>query len=150
MVRHGIITGSLFMLVGVIYDRAHHRQIAKFGGIAKVVPAYTAIMGIAILASIGLPGLAGFVGELLCFLGSFITFSKITAAACFGILIILHMYKEVFFGPLNEKYANLPDLSIREWIARIPLMAFITLFGIWPQLIINMTDPAVQAFLSFF
>ncbi|MFH0774917.1 MAG: NADH-quinone oxidoreductase subunit M [bacterium] len=154
MVSHGIITGSLFMLVGVIYDRAHHRQIAGFGGIAKVVPAYTAVMGIAILASIGLPGLAGFVGELLCFLGAFSVFSKITAAACFGILIgaiyILHMYKEMFFGPLNEKYANLPDLSIREWIALIPLMIFIILFGVWPQLIINITDPAVQAFLSFF
>ncbi|MBU1598974.1 NADH-quinone oxidoreductase subunit M [bacterium] len=154
MVSHGIITGSLFMLVGVIYDRAHHREIAKFGGIAKVVPAYTAVMGVSLLASIGLPGLAGFVGELLCFLGAFNAFSKITAAACFGILIgavyILHMYKEMFFGPLNEKYANLSDLSSREWIALIPLMVFIVLFGLWPQLIINITDPAVQALLRFF
>ena len=154
MVGHGIITGSLFMLVGVIYDRAHHRQIDGFGGIAKVVPRYTAVMGIAILASIGLPGLAGFVGELLCFLGAFSSFSKITAAACFGILIgaiyILNMYKDVFFGPLNEKYADLPDLSSREWIALIPLMVLIILFGLWPQLIINITDPAVQVLISLF
>jgi NADH-quinone oxidoreductase subunit M len=154
MVSHGIITGSLFMLVGVIYDRAHHRKIAGFGGIAKVVPRYTAVMGIALLASIGLPGLMGFVGELLCFLGAFSVFSKITAAACFGILIgaiySLNMYKDVFFGPLNEKYAGLPDLSLREWMALIPLIASIILFGLWPQLLINIIDPAVQAFLSLF
>ncbi|MDI6752600.1 MAG: NADH-quinone oxidoreductase subunit M [bacterium] len=154
MIGHGIITGSLFMLVGVIYDRAHHRQISGFGGIANVVPNYTAVMGISALASIGLPGLAGFVGELLCFLGAFSSFSKITAAACFGILIgaiyTLNMYKDVFFGHLNEKYAGLSDLSIREWIALIPLMVFILLFGLWPQLILNITDPAVQVFLKFF
>ncbi|MEW6620966.1 MAG: NADH-quinone oxidoreductase subunit M, partial [bacterium] len=144
---HGIVTGSLFMLVGVIYDRAHLRDINAFGGIARVVPAYASIMGIAVMASLGLPGLAGFIGELLCFLGAFPVFSIITAAAVFGVLItaiyLLWMYRQIFFGDLNEKYAKLVDLDIREWISLTPLMFLIVLVGLYPKVILDIMNTTI-------
>lgn len=144
---HGIVTGSLFMLVGVIYDRAHLRDINAFGGIGKVVPAYSTIMGIAVMASLGLPGLVGFIGELLCFVGAFPVFSIITAAAVFGVLItavyLLWMYRQIFFGDLNEKYAKLKDLNRREWISLLPLMFLIILVGLYPKVILDMMNVTI-------
>jgi len=144
---HGIITGSLFMLVGVIYDRAHLREINAFGGIGKVVPAYTSVMGIAVLASLGLPGLAGFISELLCFLGTFPVFPIIAGAGVFGVLItavyLLWMYRRIFFGELNEKYAKLTDLDIREWISLTPLMFLIILVGIYPKVVVDLMNVTI-------
>ncbi|MEW6103214.1 MAG: NADH-quinone oxidoreductase subunit M [bacterium] len=152
MFNHGIITGSLFLLVGVIYDRAHHREILGFGGIAKVVPSYCAIMGIAVLASIGLPGLSGFVSEFLCFIGAFDTFPWITGGAVFGVLIgaiyMLWMYRQVFFGSLNEKYKDLSDLDIREWISIIPLMIMVFLIGLYPKIALDLMNSSLSS-LSF-
>jgi NADH-quinone oxidoreductase subunit M len=154
MVNHGMITGSLFMLVGVLYDRAHHREILGFGGIARIVPAYTALMGISALASIGLPGLSGFVSELLCFLGGFKVYPKITAGCVLGVLIsaiyILYMFKEIFLGELNPKYSKLSDIDFREWVSLAPLSFFIFLFGVWPKCIIDIMDVSVQAFSQLF
>lgn len=144
---HGIITGSLFMLVGVIYDRAHLRDINAFGGLGKVVPAYTTIMGIAVMASLGLPALAGFISELLCFLGAFPVFSLITAGAVLGVLItaiyLLWMYRQIFFGDLNEKYAKLEDLDRREWISLTPLMFLIILVGLYPKIILEVMNATI-------
>ncbi|MFH1561798.1 MAG: NADH-quinone oxidoreductase subunit M [Nitrospirota bacterium] len=151
---HGIVTGALFMLVGVIYDRAHTRDINAFGGIAKVVPAYASIMGIAVMASLGLPGLAGFIGELLCFLGAFPVFSIITGAAVFGVLItaiyLLWMYRQVFFGDLNEKYAKLKDLDGREWISLAPLMFLIILVGLYPKVVLDLMNVTILALAGRF
>lgn len=151
---HGIVTGSLFMLVGVIYDRAHLRDINAFGGIAKVVPAYATIMGIAVMASLGLPGLAGFIGELLCFLGAFPVFSVITGAAVFGVLItavyLLWMYRQVFFGNLNEKYAKLTDLDLREWISLMPLMFLIVLVGLYPKIVLDLMNITILQLVGRF
>lgn len=144
---HGIITGSLFILVGVIYDRTHLRDINAFGGIGKVVPVYTTLMGLAVMASLGLPGLAGFIGELLCFLGAFPVFSTITAMAVLGILItavyLLWMYRQIFFGDLNEKYAKLVDLDRREWISLTPLMFLIVLIGLYPKVILDVMNVTI-------
>ncbi len=155
MFNHGIITGSLFLLVGVIYDRAHHRNILGFGGIGKVVPSYCAIMCIAVLASIGLPGLSGFVSEFLCFVGVFSVFPIITGIAVFGVLIgaiyMLWMYREVFFGELNEKYKDLTDLDTREWISIIPLVAVIFLLGLYPKIALDLMNASLSssAFLFY-
>jgi len=152
MFNHGIITGSLFLLVGVIYDRAHHREILGFGGLAKVTPSYSAIMGIAVLASIGLPGLSGFISEFLCFLGAFGVFPVITGIGVFGVLIsaiyMLWMYRQVFFGGLNEKYKGLSDLDIREWISVIPLIIVIFLIGLYPRIALDIMNSSLST-LSF-
>ncbi len=153
-VTHGIVTGSLFMLVGVIYDRAHLRDINAFGGLGKVVPAYTSIMGIAVMASLGLPGLAGFIGELLCFLGAFPVFPVITGAGVFGVLItaiyLLWMYRQVFFGDLNEKYARLKDLDMREWISLTPLMFLIILVGLYPKIVLDLMNATIMQIVGRF
>ncbi|MEW6095595.1 MAG: NADH-quinone oxidoreductase subunit M [bacterium] len=145
--NHGVITGALFMLVGVIYDRAHLRDINAFGGIGKVVPAYTSVMGIAVLASLGLPGLSGFISEVLCFLGAFNVFPIITGAGVFGVLItaiyLLWMYRQIFFGDLNEKYAKLVDLDIREWISLVPLMFLIILVGLYPKVVLEVMNVTI-------
>jgi len=152
--NHGVITGALFMLVGVIYDRAHLRDINAFGGIGKVVPAYTSIMGIAVLASLGLPGLSGFISELLCFLGAFPVFPIITGAGVFGVLItaiyLLWMYRQIFFGDLNEKYAKLTDLDIREWISLLPLMILIVLVGLYPKVILDLMNVTILQLVGRF
>lgn len=145
--NHGVITGALFMLVGVIYDRAHLRDINAFGGIGKVVPAYTTITGIAVLASLGLPGLSGFISELLCFLGAFPVFPVITGAGVFGVLItaiyLLWMYRQIFFGNLNEKYAKFIDLDKREWISLLPLMVLIILVGLYPKVVLDLMNTTI-------
>ncbi|MFN7134682.1 MAG: NuoM family protein, partial [Myxococcales bacterium] len=118
MWTHGIISPMLFLVVGVLYDRAHHREIDGFGGIAKVVPEYTALMGLAFFASLGLPGLAGFVAEFLVLAGAFGVFQWMTALAALGVVITAAYYlwtlQRVFLGPLNARYAALPDLNWRE------------------------------------
>lgn len=145
--NHGIITGALFMLVGVIYDRTHLRDINAFGGIGKVVPVYTVIMGIAVFASLGLPGLSGFISELLCFLGAFPVFPIITGAGVLGVLItavyLLWMYRQIFFGDLNEKYAKLVDLDKREWISLMPLMFLIILVGLYPKIVLDLMNATI-------
>ena len=149
MITHGLITGSLFLLVGVIYDRTHTRDIGEFGGLASRMPVYAAIMILQCLASLGLPGLAGFISEFLCFLGAFPAWPYYTAASAIGILVtaafFLRMIEKVFLGPFNEKWSGLKDMAPRELLAIIPL-AFLTLIiGLWPRLCLDMVNPTVTA-----
>lgn len=147
MFNHGIITGSLFMLVGVIYDRAHIRDIDGFGGIGERMPAYTGLMGVAVMASVGLPGLAGFISELLCFVGAFPTFPIITAGAVLGVLLsavyLLWMFQRIFMGGLNPRWAELTDVNFREWISLLPLMVLIVLLGLYPKLILDVMNMTI-------
>ncbi|MBI4376333.1 MAG: NADH-quinone oxidoreductase subunit M, partial [Elusimicrobia bacterium] len=137
MINHGIITGSLFLLVGVIYDRAHTRDISAFGGLALRVPVYAGLMSLACFASLGLPGLAGFVSEFFCFLGAFPRWKIYTAVSVLGILataaFFLRMLEKVFLGPLNARWAELPDMNTRELVAILPLSALTVALGIWPR-----------------
>ncbi len=143
MVNHGIITGALFLLVGVIYDRAHTRDINAFGGLGSKLPVYTGIMTLACFASLGLPLLSGFVSEFLCFLGSFqvVHYRYITLISLLGILItaafFLVMIKKVFLGPFNTKWEKLTDMNARELIAVVPLCVLMVVFGIWPSLLLS-------------
>lgn len=154
MFNHGIITGALFMLVGVIYDRAHHREILNFGGIGKAMPAYCGIMGISVMAAVGLPGLSGFVSELLCFVGAFPVYPLISAGAVLGVLIgaiyMLWMYRWVFFGELNQKYVNLKDLNMREWISLIPLIIVTFLVGFYPRVILDLMNVTILQLIGRF
>ncbi len=143
MINHGIITGALFLLVGVLYDRAHTRDINAFGGLGSKLPVYTGIMTLACFASLGLPLLAGFVSEFLCFLGAFqvVHYRYITIISLLGILItaafFLVLIKKVFLGVFNTKWEKLTDMNARELIAVVPLCALMVLFGILPSLLVS-------------
>lgn len=147
MFSHGVITGSLFMLVGVIYDRAHIRDIDAFGGLARQVPRYASLMFFACLASLGLPGLAGFISEFLCLAGSFPVFKILTIASISGIVItavyLLWMLERVFLGELNPKYADLPDMDKREFLAIVPLVLVTFIVGVYPRIILDTLGPAI-------
>ncbi|MBI4669831.1 MAG: NADH-quinone oxidoreductase subunit M [Elusimicrobia bacterium] len=149
MINHGIITGSLFLLVGVVYDQAHTRDIDAFGGLAAKVPVYAGMMTLACMASLGLPGLAGFVSEFLCFLGAFGPWKLWTILSVAGILVtagfFLRMIQKVFLGPLNEKWAELTDMNARELIAVVPLAILMVLLGIYPRLGLDLMNETLTA-----
>lgn len=154
MINHGIITGALFLLVGVLYDRAHTRDISAFGGLGAKVPVFAALMALACFASLGLPGLAGFVSEFMCFLGAFPVWPIWTILSVAGILItaafFLRMLQKVFLGPLNEKWADLPDINMRELLAIGPLAVLTVLFGVWPSLLLDLFDPTITAMTTMY
>src|SRR5499427_6230930 len=141
---HGIISPMLFLIVGVIYDRAHHREIEGFGGIAKVVPEYTALMGLAFFASLGLPGLAGFISEFLVLNGAFANLPWHTALSAVSVIITAAYYlwtiQRVFLGNLNPKYAHLPDVNWRERLTLYPLGALAILFGFYPNVMLRLIN----------
>lgn len=148
MFNHGIITGALFLLVGVLYDRAHTREIAVFGGLGKKVPVYAGIVYFTFFASLGLPGLSGFVSEFLCFIGSFKEYTWLVAISTFGIIItasyFLWTIQRVFLGPFNRKWEQLTDINGRELFTVIPLMVLAVLIGVLPSLLINMMTPTMN------
>lgn len=154
MFNHGITTASLFLLVGVIYDRTHLRGVNDFGGLANVMPVYTGVTTIAFFASFGLPGLNAFVSELLVYMGAFQ--SEVTRMlaliALLGVLLgaayFLWTMKRVFFGKTNEKWGELKDLTLREWIMFTPLVFLMIFFGVYPSPILNMITPSMNSLQS--
>ena len=136
MFNHGTISAMLFIMVGVIYDRAHHRDINGFGGLASSMPIYTGITAFAFFAGLGLPGLSGFISEAMCFIGAFPVYRWIVIASTIGILLnaayFLWAFQRVFFGEINEKYTNLPEINGRELFTVIPLAVITLFFGIYP------------------
>ncbi len=152
MFNHGCITAMLFLLVGVIYDRAHHRDIDGFGGLANNMTVYAGITCLAFFAALGLPTLSGFVSEVLVFLGAFPVFTWITIFATSGIILsavyMLWTYQRIFLGKLNPKYADLPDCSVREQVMLYPLAAIIIFFGIWPKPIIDIMGPTLERLIE--
>ncbi|OGX05288.1 MAG: oxidoreductase, partial [Omnitrophica bacterium RIFCSPLOWO2_12_FULL_50_11] len=140
MFTHGLITGSLFLLVGVLYDRAHTRDLDAFGGLWVKLPVYGGILVFCSLASLGLPGLAGFVSEFMVLLGSFPVYRWLTILACGGILLaaayLLYMIQRVLLGDLNQKWTHLPDINGREIFTLAPLVVLILLVGVYPKIIL--------------
>ncbi len=136
MFNHGTITSMLFLLVGVVYDRAHHRDINGFGGIASVTPKYTAYTAFAFFAALGLPGLSGFISEALCLLGGFQEYKILTALATTGVILsaayLLWAMQRIFLGPLNEKYKDLKEINLREVFSLIPVGFFVVVLGVYP------------------
>ncbi|MDZ7717291.1 MAG: NADH-quinone oxidoreductase subunit M [Balneolaceae bacterium] len=157
MINHGLSTGALFLIVGMIYDRAHTRQISDFGGIAKQMPVFTTFFMIATLASIGLPGLNGFVGEFLILNGSF--FSELYANKVYAVLAavgvilaaayMLWMFQRVMFGPItNEENKKLLDLNRREIGLLIPLVIFMVWIGIRPVDFTKYSENWVESYIT--
>jgi NADH-quinone oxidoreductase subunit M len=146
---HGIISPMLFLIVGVIYDRAHHREIEKFGGLASELPEYTAIMGLAFFASLGLPGLAGFVSEFMVFSGAFPVFTTYTIISATSVIITAAYYlwaiHRMFLGKLNPVYAGYPDLNWRERLSLYPLGAICIVLGFYPQAILSVVNNTLHA-----
>jgi NADH-quinone oxidoreductase subunit M len=149
---HGIISPMLFLIVGVIYDRAHHREIEKFGGLAQELPEYTAIMGLAFFASLGLPGLAGFVSEFMVFSGAFPVFTTYTIISAMSVIITAAYYlwaiHRMFLGKLNPAYAGYPDLNWRERIALYPLAVIAIVLGFYPQAILGVINGTLHALIQ--
>jgi NADH-quinone oxidoreductase subunit M len=147
MFSHGMITAMLFFLVGVVYDRAHHRQIDGFGGLGVVVPIYTAFIGFAFFASLGLPGLSGFIAEQLVFLGSFPVFRTLVIIGAVGIIFVaaFHLWalQRVFLGPLNPKYTTLEEINAREIFCLAPLVVLILIVGVWPMPVMNLMNASL-------
>jgi len=147
MFNHGTITAMLFLLVGVIYDRAHHREIAKFGGLANTMPKYLGITSVAFFGALGLPGLSAFISEAMVFLGAFPVWKTFTIISLFGIIItaayVLWTLQRMFFGATNEKYAGLPDINARELFTLVPLAAIVIFLGIWPHPVLNLMNTSL-------
>ncbi len=142
MFNHGTITGMLFLLVGVIYDRAHHRDIEGFGGLAAIMPVYTGVTALAFFASMGLPGLSGFISEVLVLLGTWQKFPVLAILGASGVVLtagyLLWTIQRVFLGPPNEKYLNLPDINARELFTLIPLGVIVIIVGVYPSLVLDL------------
>jgi NADH-quinone oxidoreductase subunit M len=149
---HGIISPMLFLIVGVIYDRAHHREIAKFGGLAQELPEYSAIMGLAFFASLGLPGLAGFISEFMVFSGSFPVFTVYTIISATSVIITAAYYlwaiHRMFLGKLNPAYKGFPDLNWRERLTLYPLGAIAIVLGFYPQAILGPINSTLHALIQ--
>lgn len=144
MIAHGVISPMLFLIVGVVYDRAHHRRIEGFGGLAQRVPEYTGLMGLAFFASMGLPGLAGFIGEITVFLGVFAVHPIYVAVSVTAIILTAAYYlwalQRVFLGKLNEKYEKMPDVVWLERLTLYPLAIVTIILGFYPQPIFELTN----------
>jgi NADH-quinone oxidoreductase subunit M len=156
MINHGLITGGLFLLVGVIYERTHDRTIAKMGGVAAVMPIYATVFGFFILASAGLPGLSGFVGEFLVFVGSFGMAPVIAVASIIvmvlGATYLLWMFQRVALGELSEFLrglgGHLTEIDRTELITLAPLAFLIVLLGLFPSLVLDLLRAPTQVFLA--
>jgi NADH-quinone oxidoreductase subunit M len=147
MFNHGTITAMLFLLVGVIYDRAHHREINGFGGLASILPVYTGVTGLAFFAAMGLPGLSAFISEVLVLLGAWRIYPALTVVAASAVVLtagyMLWTLQRVYLGKPNEKYRMLPDMTPRELFTLVPLGAIVIFLGIYPTPILDLQSPAL-------
>jgi len=152
-VNHGITTGALFLLVGMIYERRHTKQISEFGGLQKVAPLFAGFFLFMTFASIGLPGLNGFVGEFLVLVGSFTSLPAYAAVAAAGVVLaaiyLLWAYERVFTGvPDKEENRLFPDLDAREIGVLVPLAVLALLLGLYPKVLLDKIEPSTEALLD--
>jgi len=153
MINHGISTGALFFLVGMVYERRHSRLIEAYGGIARVVPLFAGILTIVSLSSIALPGTNGFVGEFLVLLGSFRTYPIATVLATTGVIVaaayLLTALQRIIYNPLtNSENEKLTDLTPRELVVLVPLLAGILWIGIYPKPFLQRMEPSARALIE--
>lgn len=156
MFNHGTITSMLFILVGVIYDRAHTREIDKFGGMATQMPVYAAFFGFAFMASLGLPGLSGFIGEILVFLGAFPVYRVITILAATGVIFTAayHLWamQRIHLGKWNDAVwkdkSHFPDVTLREVLTLVPMAALVLLLGFYPKPMLDLIGNGLNDVLA--
>ena len=153
MINHGISTGALFLLIGIIYERKHSRLIATYGGIARVVPMFAALLTLVSFSSIGLPATNGFIGEFLVLLGSFQAYPIATTIATTGVIFaaayLLWAIQRILFNPLDKKEnEHIPDLNRRELAFMAPLVAAIIWLGVYPAPVLKRMETASQALVT--
>ncbi len=155
MLSHGVISGALFLCVGVVYDRMHTREIAFYGGLVNRMPVYAAIFMLFTLGNVGLPGTSGFPGEILTMVGTFQINAWVAAGACLGVIFsasyALTLYRKVAFGVIeNPKLDGVLDLDAREWITFIPLVLATLIMGLAPAYVLDFTRPSAEAIAAAF
>jgi NADH-quinone oxidoreductase subunit M len=152
MVNHGLSTGALFMLVGVLYERRHTRMMKDYGGIFVKVPVFGVFFLLAVFSSVGLPGMNGFVGEFTILLGTFTQNVTYAVVGTFGIILaawyLLTAVRRVMFGPLNPDNDNLTDMNMREIVAVLPLVIFFFILGLFPNIIFDKVNPSTAEVVS--
>ena len=149
MISHGIVSGALFLCVGVVYDRLHTREIAAYGGLVNRMPIYALVFLVFTMANVGLPGTSGFVGEFLTLLGTFKVSVATATAATLGVILsagyALWLYRKVVFGVLDKpSLAGIKDMTFREGLILFPLVFLTILFGIYPKPVLDMSAASVQ------
>jgi NADH-quinone oxidoreductase subunit M len=152
-INHGISTGALFLIVGIIYERRHTRLISDFGGLSKVVPVFTVLFAITMFSSIGLPGLNGFVGEFLILVGAFQVSKVYAAFAVLGIILgaayMLWLFQRMMFGTVDKsENEGLTDCNMREVVYMMPLIVLMFWIGIYPKPYLKLMEPAVKNLVS--
>jgi NADH-quinone oxidoreductase subunit M len=152
MVNHGLSTGALFLLVGMVYERTHTRDLGEMGGLAQGMPWLAGAFLFAAFASAGLPGLNNFVGEFLVIVGSFAVnrwFGVLAAVAVvLGAIYLLWSYQRMAYGPVREEHEGLPDVSLREVLVLAPILSLLLLFGIFPKLLTDRIEPSTKAIIA--
>jgi len=152
MVSHGLTTGALFLLVGMLYDRRHTREISAFGGLWKSAPVLGGVFLVATFASIGVPGLSGFVGEFLALVGTFVTHRPYAVVAATGVILaavyLLWAYQRVFTGEPEGDNATMKDLNLRELVTVVPLLGLSVFLGVYPKPVLDRVEPSVRTLLT--
>jgi NADH-quinone oxidoreductase subunit M len=152
MISHGIVSGALFLCVGVVYDRMHTREIAFYGGLVNRMPIYAAIFLVFTLANVGLPGTSGFVGEFLSLIGTFKNNIAVATLATLGVILsaayALWLYRKMIFGTLKPALAGIKDIGWREAVIFAPLVVLTILFGVAPKPVLDMSSASVTALLD--
>jgi NADH-quinone oxidoreductase subunit M len=153
MLSHGVVSGALFLCVGVLYDRVHSREIARYGGVAKIMPAYALIFMLFTMASVALPGTAGFPGELLVIVGAFKVNPWVALGAAMGMILgaayMLYLYRRVAFGKITkDDLRSLLDLSPREYAVFAPLILLTLWMGVYPSSFLNFFEASVAALVA--
>ena len=153
MISHGIVSGALFLCVGIVYDRMHTREIAAYGGLVNRMPIYAFVFMVFTMANVGLPGTSGFVGEFMTLLGTFTVSTKTAFFATFGVILsacyALWLYRKIVFGALTKPaLASIKDMTFREGLTLLPLVALTILFGVYPKPVLDMSDAAVKQLVA--
>jgi NADH-quinone oxidoreductase subunit M len=153
MISHGIVSGALFLCVGVVYDRMHTREIAAYGGLVDRMPLYAMAFMVFTLANVGLPGTSGFIGEFMTLLGTFKVSLPTTFFATSGVILsaayALWLYRKIIFGALvKPTLMTIKDMTMRECLTLFPLVALTILFGVYPKPVLDMSAASVQQLVT--
>src|ERR1700738_949542 len=152
MVSHGIVSGALFLCVGVVYDRMHTREITAYGGLVNRMPLYALVFMVFTMANVGLPGTSGFIGEFMTLIGTFKVSIPTATFATTGVILsaayALWLYRKVIFGALKPSLAGIKDLTFRECLTLVPLVILTILFGVYPKPVLDMSATSVQQLVN--
>jgi NADH-quinone oxidoreductase subunit M len=153
MLSHTLVSSALFLCVGVLYDRLHSRDIARYGGVVNNMPHFALYAMLFTLASVGMPGTSGFVGEFLAMQGAYVASTWMAAVAGLGVILgaayMLWLYRRVFFGPLvKEDVAGMTDLTVKEYVTFVPLAVLVLVMGIQPHLFKDVISPTMKAIVE--